>query len=181
MQYILLNDKKFDLEIHETRIQEAVIGMSIKINADFNDKTPLFIGVLNGAFLFAADLLKNIKIRCEVSFVKVSSYHGTTNNSTVTSLIGLNENIKGRAVIILEDIVDSGKTTEFLISEIKNHDPLQIKIATLLFKPKAFKGKYRPDYVGIEVPNAFLVGYGLDYNGLGRNYKDIYALQESLI
>src|SRR5262249_16296791 len=138
---------------------------------------PLFLAVLNGSFLFAADLLRKVKIECEISFIKVSSYSGTASTGKINALIGVSENLNKRPVIILEDIVDSGSTLETVMSEIKKHNPDGVSVATLFFKPEAYKKKISLDYVGLKVPNKFLVGYGLDYDGKGRNLKDIYALE----
>lgn len=174
---VTIHDKEFKSYISSAKIQRAVAGIAKKINKEFKNERPVFLSVLNGSFMFTADLLKQLKMECEVSFVKVSSYSGTGSTGKVRELIGLNENIKGRTVIILEDIVDSGNTLKKITPELKKHRPLQIRIATLFYKPDAFKGDTKPDYIGIEVPNDFLVGYGLDYNGLGRNLSDIYKLK----
>jgi hypoxanthine phosphoribosyltransferase len=174
---VTVHDLKFMLLISSRKIQDAIAVIAKKIDRDFKNQNPLFLAVLNGSFLFAADLLKKIKIECEISFIKVSSYSGTTSTGKVNTLIGVNENLHKRPVIILEDIVDSGNTLEIVMSEIKKHNPATVRIATLLFKPEAYKKQIALDYVGIKVPHRFLVGYGLDYNGLGRNLKDIYALK----
>jgi len=164
------------LLISSRKIQDSITIIAKKIDKDFKNQNPLFLAVLNGSFLFAADLLKKIKIECEISFIKVSSYAGITSTGKINALIGVNENLHKRPVIILEDIVDSGNTLEAVMGEIKKHNPDTIRIATLFFKPEAYKKKIILDYVGLKVPNKFLVGYGLDYNGLGRNLKDVYAL-----
>ena|SRR5436190_7821445 len=174
---VTIHDLKFILLISSRKIQDAIVVIAKKINRDYKNQNPLFLAVLNGSFLFAADLLKKIKIECEISFIKVSSYSGTTSTGKINTLIGVNENLNKRPVIILEDIVDSGNTLEAVMGEIKKHNPDTIQIATLFFKPEAYKKKIILDYVGIKVPNQFLVGYGLDYNGLGRNLKDVYALK----
>jgi len=173
---VTIHDLKFMLLISSRKIQDAITVIAKKIDKDFKNQNPLFLAVLNGSFLFAADLLKKIKIECEISFIKVSSYSSTTSTGKVNTLIGVNENLHKRPVIILEDIVDSGNTLEAVIGEIKKHNPDTIRIATLFFKPETYKKKIALDYVGIKVPNQFLVGYGLDYNGLGRNLKDVYSL-----
>jgi len=172
-----IKDKEFIISIHEKQIQEAIIRISSQINNDLKGRNPLFIAVLNGAFIFAADILKNVDVECEVSFVKLSSYSGTATTGQVKTLIGLNENIKNRTVVILEDIVDTGITLETIINSINHHQPKEIKIATLLFKPKAYIKNIKLDYIGIEIPNDFIVGYGLDYDGYGRNLKDIYKVK----
>ena len=174
---VIIHDKKFSKFISSAKIQKAVEGIAKKINKDFKDKKPIFISVLNGSFLFTADLLKKIKIECEISFVKLSSYSGTASTGSMNTLIGLNENLKNRNIVILEDIVDSGNTIAKLLPELQVHQPKKISIATLFFKPEAYKKRIKLDYIGLEVPNDFLVGYGLDYNGLGRNLLDIYTLK----
>ncbi len=143
---------------------------------DRNGKDPLFLGVLNGSFVFAGDLFKQIKMPCRISFVKMASYIGTGTSGKVDQLIGLQEVITGQHIIILEDIIDSGLTVSKLLEHLHTLQPASIKIAALLFKPDAFKANFKIDYLGIEIPNNFVVGYGLDYNGYGRNSKDIYTL-----
>ncbi|MFP3860756.1 MAG: hypoxanthine phosphoribosyltransferase [Bacteroidales bacterium] len=175
MEKIKLKDKEFTLSIPEAKIQEAVKQIADNINEDLkNEKTPLFLGILNGAFMFLSDLFKEINIDCEVSFVKLASYQGTNSTGDVKQLIGLNENLSGRNVIIVEDIVDTGLTINNLVKQVKGYDPEKVRVASLLFKPDACQEFINLDYVGIEIPNEFIVGYGLDYDGLGRNYKDIY-------
>jgi hypoxanthine phosphoribosyltransferase len=175
---ITIQDKRFVKYISSQQIQKAIVGIAKKINKDFKGKKPIFLSVLNGSFLFTADLMKKVTIECEVSFIKVASYSGTQSIGKVNELIGLNENLKSRNIIILEDIVDSGNTIEKVIRDLKKHHPKQIKIATMFFKPNAYKKKMKLDYVGMEVPNDFLVGYGLDYNGLGRNLSDIFMMED---
>jgi hypoxanthine phosphoribosyltransferase len=143
---------------------------------ELKDKKPLFLSVLNGSFMFASDLMKKITIDCEISFVKVASYNGISTSGSIKSLIGLNEDIKGRTIVIIEDIVDTGLTIESVVKQLELMEPAEIKIATLLYKPEAYRKKLQLDYVAIVVPNDFLVGYGLDYDGLGRNLPDIYVL-----
>lgn len=160
-------------------IQSRVKTIASEINAQYEGKQPLFLGVLNGAFLFMADLFKNINLLCEISFIKVSSYSGTASSGQVKNLIGLNENITGRHIIVVEDIVDTGDTMKYLLDELKSKNPASVKLATILFKPEALRQDVKPDYVGFEIPPAFVVGYGLDYDGLGRNLNDIYVLKQS--
>ena len=176
MQKVTLKDKTFELSIPYERILEAIETLAGKINQDFEGREPLFLVILNGSFMFSADLMKKISVNCQVSFVKLSSYEGTQSTHNVRKLIGLNEEIRGRSVIILEDIIDTGITMEHLLEEIGFFEPAEIKIATLLFKPAALQKDIAIDYVGIEIPNDFIVGYGLDYDGLGRNLKDIYKI-----
>lgn len=173
---IQLHDKKFVVSLPSTKIQERIKTLGSQISSEMEGKCPLFICVLNGAFLFAADLLKNISIDCEITFIRVSSYEGTASTGNLKSIMGLSENIEGRSVIIVEDIVDTGHTMVHLINELKSKNPAQLKLASLLLKPAALQHDIKIDYTGFEVPNDFLVGYGLDYDGLGRNLSDIYTL-----
>ncbi len=175
---IRIHGKDFKVLIPSEKIQEAISSMAERVNADLKGKKPLFIAILNGSFLFASDLLRRISVECEITFLKVASYNGTSSTGKVFELIGLNEEIKGRTVVVLEDIVDTGVTLEKIVGDLKARKALEIKIATLLFKPAAYTKKIKVDYVGLEVENKFLVGYGLDYDGEGRNLNDIYALAE---
>jgi hypoxanthine phosphoribosyltransferase len=176
MNSVKLHDKEFSKFISFEEIQAAIEKITVRINADYTGKKPLFVAVLNGSFMFAADLLKKVNIDCEISFVKLASYHGISSTGSVTELIGFTENVEGRDIIILEDIVDTGLTLEKVIEIFKHKNCASLKIATLLLKPEAFKKDYKVDYVAIEIPNEFIVGYGLDYDGLGRNLKDIYKV-----
>ncbi|MFN8287631.1 MAG: hypoxanthine phosphoribosyltransferase [Chitinophagales bacterium] len=173
---VKLNDRTFKLYKSESEILQAIKGVANRINNDYIGKRPLIVPVLNGAFMFAADLMKELKLDCELSFVKSSSYHGTNSTGNVTTLIGLNTDLKDRHVIILEDIVDTGTTLARLIPEFMSKEPASLKIATLLWKPAALVNNIKVDYAGIEIPNDFIVGYGLDYDGLGRNLRDIYQV-----
>lgn len=174
---VILKDKSFKIFIEESVILEAIAKVGSKISEDLKNEQPIFICVLNGSFLFAADLMKNVSIPCHISFIKLSSYHGGTQSSgTVNEVIGLYENIEGRTVVILEDIVDTGNTLEKLHTILLPKNPKKLLIACLLYKPDAYKKEIPIDYIGIKVPNNFLVGYGLDYDGLGRNLRDIYTL-----
>ena len=176
---VKIKDKTFRVMIDAEKISHRVNEIAEQINKDYAGKSPLFLGVLNGAFLFTADLFKKINLSCELSFVRVSSYSGTASTGQIKNLIGLNENISGRDIIIVEDIVDTGDTMLYLMNELNKQGPASVKIATAVFKPKALKHPIKPDYVGFEVSPAFIVGYGLDYDGLGRNLNDIYVLDES--
>lgn len=178
MQRVTLKDKTFVPYITSDKILESVKQVALKINADLANENPLFLVVLNGSFMFAADLLKEVTIPCEISFIKLASYHGTSSTGTVTEMIGLTEEVKGRTVIIIEDIVDTGVTIEKLVLLLTKKEVKQIKIASFLLKPDAYKKATKIDYVGMEIPNDFVVGYGLDYDGLGRNMKDIYVLDK---
>ncbi|MBK9191211.1 MAG: hypoxanthine phosphoribosyltransferase [Crocinitomicaceae bacterium] len=175
---IRLHDKDFVPYLSETEIDKAVTSIADQINKNFQDKKPLFLAVLNGSFMFTSDLMKKIEIDCELSFVKLASYHGTQSSGEIKELIGLSDNIYNRHVIILEDIVDTGTTLGHLMEVLKTHDTASISIATLLLKPDVFKKKYPLHFVGMEIPNKFVVGYGLDYNESGRNLKAIYQLEE---
>ncbi len=179
MQSIRLGDKTFIPYITEEKIRAAVKNVAGQINSDLEGKHPLFLVVLNGSFLFAADLVRDVKLECEISFVKLASYHGTESSGKIKELVGLNEDIAGRDVIIVEDIVDTGNTIVHIVDQLKKLAPASVRIATLLFKPEAYKKDIPVDYRGLEIPNAFIVGYGLDYNGLGRNLRDIYVIKEN--
>jgi len=179
MKNITILDKDFELFIPYEKIRSVVEEMAEKMNNDFKDKNPLFICILNGSFMFAAEIFKRISLLdAEISFIKLASYAGTSTTGLVKELIGLNEDLTGRTVVVLEDIVDSGITIAKTIEQIKSKNPLEIKIASLLLKPDALQVKVQFDYIGIEIPNDFIVGYGLDYNGLGRNLIDIYKVTE---
>jgi hypoxanthine phosphoribosyltransferase len=178
MNKIKIHDKYFEPFIVFDEIDKAISNLAMTINKDLSGKTPIFLVILNGSFMFAGDLLKKIKLPCEVSFVKLSSYVGTKSTEKVRQLIGFDEDIKGRSIIIVEDIIDSGITMETVLGQLDSMGAADVRIATLLFKPKAFKKSYKVDYVGIEIPNDFIVGYGLDYDNQGRNLKDIYKIVE---
>lgn len=178
MHKVKIHDKYFEPFILFEKIEDAINSIATNINKDIEDITPIFLVILNGSFMFAGDLLKKIAVPCEVSFVKLSSYDGTKSTKKVKELIGFNEDIKGRSIIIVEDIVDSGNTLENVLGQLDRMGAGDVKIATLLFKPDAFEKSYKIDYIGIEIPNDFIVGYGLDYNNQGRNLKDIYKIVE---
>lgn len=178
MNKVTLKDKTFRVNIPGSEINKAIAEVAHRINVELKDKKPLFLAVLNGSFMFASDLMKKITIDCEISFVKVSSYHGTSTTGSVKQLLGLNEDIKGRTVVVIEDIVDTGLTIEAVVHQLQEMGAGEIKIATLLYKPEAYRKRIELDYVAIVVPNDFLVGYGLDYDGLGRNLPDIYVLDK---
>jgi len=172
-----LHDKTFEIFIQEEAILAEIRSMADKLNNEYAGKDVVFIAVLNGAFMFAADLMKHIGFDAEISFVKMSSYHGLNSTGRVDEVIGLNRPIKGKHVVVLEDIVDTGVTMEKLFSLLQAEQPLSVEIATLLYKPAAFKGKHTPKYIGFSIPDKFVVGYGLDYNEFGRNTKHIYQLK----
>jgi hypoxanthine phosphoribosyltransferase len=175
MKRIKLIDKEFELSIPFNKIDNAIAQVAANMNKDLADKNPLLICILNGSFMFAADLMKKLNFTCEISFVKLSSYEGLGSTGKVNELIGLNEKIEGRTIVILEDIVDTGLTINNIKRQLLAYAPADLKIATLLFKPEACKTKVNIDYLGLEIPNEFIVGFGLDYNGYGRNYPDIYS------
>lgn len=174
---IRILDKSFDVFIEEDELQAEIRSLAEQINKDFEGQEVLFIAVLNGAFMFAADLMKSISLECEISFVKMSSYKGVQSTGQVNELIGLNADLKGKKVILLEDIVDTGLTMDKILSLVESHEPSTVKICTLLYKPTAFKGKNEPHYVGFSIPDAFVVGYGLDYNERGRNLGSVYQIK----
>lgn len=174
---IKVKDKFFSPFITAAEIDAAIEKMAAQMNMNYKDKRPLFLSVLNGSFLFTADLLRKITVDCEVSFIKLSSYSGTQSTGVVNSLIGLNEDVTGREIIILEDIVDTGHTIVKLVDLLKEKNPSSIKVATLLYKPEAYKMDVPIDYVGLSVGNDFLIGYGLDYDGAARNLKEIYKIE----
>ncbi len=178
MQTVKVHDKEFAKFIDSDKIAVAIEILANKINTDYKNKTPLFLCILNGSFMFASDLLKKYVGNCEISFIKLSSYQGTQTTEEVKTVIGLNEDIKGRDIIILEDIIDSGITITHLVKDLARYEPDSLKVATLLLKPEALKTNIKPDYVGLEIPNDFIIGYGLDYNGYGRNLPDIYKIIE---
>lgn len=176
---IQLHDKKFRVMIPAEEIDRAVEAVAQRINDDYRDKeTPLFVGVLNGSFMFMSDLIKKIEFNNELSFVKLSSYEGTASTGQIRSLIGLNGSIEGRHVIVVEDIVDTGESIEHMILDLKARKPASIAVCTLFFKPGSYRKQIPIDYRAMEIGNEFIVGYGLDYDQLGRSLKDIYVVAE---
>jgi adenylate kinase len=173
---IKLHDKTFEPYITETEIQLIIKKIAKDITKEYKNKQPIIIGILNGSFMFLSDLVKELNFDLEVSFVKFTSYQGTKSTGTVNELIGFNTNLKGRDIIIVEDIIDTGNTIEKVLNILKSYAVNSVKIATLLYKPTVFDKKCQINYVGLEIPNTFVVGYGLDYNELGRNLKEIYKL-----
>lgn len=176
MDTIQVHDKVFAPSIPAAEIMQQVRKVAQQINRDFEGQSPLFLVVLNGAFIFAADLMREVTVPAEVSFVKLASYEGTSSTGTVREVIGLNTDITGRPVIIVEDIVESGITMAHMIETLKKQNPLSIDICTLLLKPEKLEVKLDIRYVAMEIPNDFILGYGLDYDGLGRGLKDIYTI-----
>jgi len=173
-----LHDKEFVPFISAEEIDFAIAQMAKQIEADFGDEIPVFIGVLNGAFMVVSDFMKHYKSPCEVSFVKFASYEGISSTHELKQLIGLNQDLTGRTVVLIEDIVDTGNTIEGLKALFKKQEVKHLKIATLFFKPDAFKKDIKLDYVGIRIPDKFIVGFGLDYDGLGRNLPEVYQLKD---
>jgi len=176
MDIVKVHDKSFGLSITSEDILTRVSEIADKINYDFKGRSPVFIVVLNGAFIFASDLLKRVTLNCHISFVKISSYDGLKPSENLRKTIGLIESVKDKEVIIIEDIVDSGNTMEYLINDLSYLQPTSIKIASFFFKPDSFNKDFKIDYIGFQIPPDFVVGYGLDYNGFGRNLPDIYSL-----
>jgi hypoxanthine phosphoribosyltransferase len=179
MANVTLHDKHFEPYVDEADVAKAIDTLAAKVAKDYADKTPLFIGVLNGSYFFASELLKRLDIQCEISFVKVASYHGTVSSGTVSQLIGLNERIAGRHVVVLEDIVDTGNTIVHIMAALNEKQPATVAIAALLLKPEAYKKDIPINYVALEIPNVFVVGSGLDHDGLGRNLPGIFRLAQS--
>ena len=175
MNNIEIHNKAFELFLENDTICKRTRLIGIQLNVDYEDKCPIFIGVLNGSFLFMADLLKEIDIACEVGFIRVASYQGTGSTGQIKEAFGLPEDLKGRDVILVEDIVDTGLTLQYILEKVNAQNPASVRVCSLLFKPAALLQPIEElTYVGFEIPNEFVVGYGLDYDGLGRNLKDIY-------
>ena len=176
MKEIRILDKNFREMITGNAIQKRVGEMALQMNEDLKGKDVVFLGILNGAFLFAADLFRKLEIPAKISFVKLASYEGTKSSGSIKELIGWNEDIKDKTVVVIEDIVDTGHTLERIMAELVMRKALEIKIATALFKPGAYMSNIPLDYIGFEIPNDFVVGYGLDYDGYGRNLPAVYTL-----
>ena len=176
MSRVTIKDKTFETSIPEAEILKRVKLVADRINKDFEGKTPLFLAVLNGSFMYASDLMKHITIPCEISFVKLASYQGVTSTGTIKEIIGLNEDIRGREVIIVEDIVDTGATMKRMLETLGTREPSGLHITTLLLKPGKLTVPLNIEYAAMEIPNDFIVGYGLDYDQQGRNLRDIYTL-----
>lgn len=176
MSTIKVHDKSFQIYLSEAAIQERVKNIAETINADYQGKRPLFIAILNGSFMFASDLFKHLTIDTEISFIKLASYKGTKSTGNVITSIGLDVELYGKHVVIIEDIVDTGKTLYNFLPKLKDHQPASLKIAVLLHKPEATKFPLTLDYVGFVIPDKFVIGYGLDYDGIGRNFREIYQV-----
>lgn len=178
MSIIKIKDKTFKTFIPEAEILERVKAVADKINKDMAGKNPLLLAVLNGSFVFAADLMRFITIPCEISFVKLASYEGTASTGQIKEVIGINEDLHGREVIIVEDIVDTGETMKRMLETLGTREPIALHICTLLVKPSKLKFPLNIEYAAIKIPNDFIVGYGLDYDQQGRNLRDIYTIVE---
>lgn len=171
---VKLHDLEFEPYISEEEIMQVIEGISEKINQDFANEKPVFLGVLNGSFMFASEIIKRFQGDCEISFVKMGSYEGTETTGNVKTLLGLNQNLKGRQVVLLEDIVDTGNTLVEIDKLLKEAEVKDYKVVTLFYKPEAYKKDIPVQYKGMEIPNEFIVGFGLDYDGLGRNLTQVY-------
>ena len=178
MDTVKIKDKSFRVSIPEAEIKERVKALAEQMSKDLEGKNPIFLGVLNGSFVFAADLMREMTIPCEISFVKLASYQGTTSTGKVQEVLGINENLSGRTVVIVEDIVESGQTMKQMIESLGTRNPESVRICTLFFKPEKLKEDLNLDYVAFSIPDDFIVGYGLDYDGLGRELKDVYTIVE---
>ncbi len=178
METIKVLDKTFVPYIDHEVIVSKIKEMAKKMDEDLKGKDPLFLGILNGSFMFAAELFNHLTVDCNISFLKLASYEGTNSTGKVKRLIGLNEDIKGRTVVIVEDIIDTGVTMDHIVKQLIGYEPGEIKIATLLYKSEIYNNKYPIDYFCFDIPQKFIVGYGLDYNGFGRNIPSIYQVTD---
>ena len=178
MSTIRIKDKTFRISIPEAEIKSRVKALAEQISKDMAGKTPLFLGVLNGSFIFAADLMREMTIPCEISFVKLASYQGTTSTGKIKEVLGINENLSGRTVIIVEDIVESGQTIKRMIESLGTRNPASVHICTLFVKPDKMEESLDIEYAAFSIPNDFILGYGLDYDQQGRGLKEIYTLVE---
>jgi len=176
MKSVRVKDKTFKPYLSESEILTKTAELAERINRDFEGKNPLFICVLNGAFMFAADLMKRVTIDCEISFIRLKSYEGTSSTGNHKQIMGLTESIEGRTIVVIEDIVDTGRTLSHLLEDLEKMAPESVSTAVLLFKPDAVECEVKLDYVAFEIPNDFIVGYGLDFDGNGRNLNDIYVI-----
>jgi hypoxanthine phosphoribosyltransferase len=173
---IKIKDLEFIPYVTHSDILERIRELAIRINEDYEDKNPLFIAVLNGSFMFASDLMKRVDVRSELSFIKVTSYEGTESTGSIKEMIGIGQSITDRHIVIIEDIVDTGHTINHLLSEMGKMNPASVEVITLFSKPESHQSKMNIRYIGFDIPNKFIVGYGLDYDGYGRNYQDVYQL-----
>lgn len=176
--FIQVHDKTFQIFLTEEKLQQRIVEIAHQLQEEYKEKNPLFIVVLNGAFMFASDLIKAVNVPCEIAFIRVASYRGMESSGDLKELLGLQERLEGRDVIVVEDIIDSGQTMSRLLSDFEAEVPASLRVASLLVKPKQMKVHVNIDYVGFEIPGLFVVGYGLDYEGQGRYLKDIYQLKD---
>ena len=176
MSRVKIKDKTFETSMTEAEIKQRVKELAQQMSRDLEGKNPLFLAVLNGAFIFAADLMREMTIPCEISFVKLASYQGTTSTGTIHEVIGINEDLMGRTVVIVEDIVESGLTIKRMMEQIGTRHPASVQVCTLFFKPEKLKEDLTLDYVAFSIPNDFILGYGMDYDQQGRGLKDLYTL-----
>lgn len=179
MKQVTYNGLTFEPYITRDQIQSRIEELAREITGEFAGKNPLFVCVLNGAFPFASELFLNVETDAEISFVRLKSYEGTSTTGVVKEVMGLTEDITGRPVIVVEDIVDTGNTIKRLVDDLRTKNPAEVRIATLLFKPESLRCDVKPDYVGFAIPPKFIIGYGLDLDGLARNLQDIYVLKET--
>ena len=178
MSIVKIKDKTFKTSITEAEIKQRIKELAAQVSRDMEGKNPLFLGVLNGSFIFAADLMREMTIPCEISFVKLASYEGTISTGKIKEVLGINEDLSGRTVIIVEDIVESGHTMKNMIESLGTRNPASVHICTLFFKPDKLQEELKLDYVAFRIPDDFIVGYGLDYDHQGRELKDIYTIVE---
>ncbi len=176
MERIRLKDKNFELFISEKEIEDAIAEMARRIKADVGNRNPLFVGVLNGAFMFAAELMKQLDTSYEITFARYSSYAGTSTTGVVREVMPVQADVRGRTVVLLEDVVDTGYTMQYVMGKLRADGAAEVRLATMLFKPDSLLCDLRPDYVGLQIPNDFIVGYGLDYDEQGRTLRDIYRV-----
>lgn len=177
---IQVHDKHFEILLKQTQIEERIAEMASEIAQDYEGKKPIFLAILNGSFMFAAHLLKTMSIPCEITFVRVSSYQNTSSTGQVTEVLGLRENLSGRNVVVLEDIIDTGVTMSQILPQLASQNPESLEVVSLFQKPEALKCPLNVKYLGFPIENRFIIGYGLDYNGLGRNLGDLYVLKEKV-
>ena len=176
MSRVTIKDKTFEVSMSEEQIKQRIREVAQQISHDMEGRNPLFLAVLNGAFIFAADLMREMTIPCEISFVKLASYQGTTSTGKIKEVFGINEDLTGRTVIILEDIVETGLTIKQMIESLGTRNPASVHVCTLFFKPERLQEDLQLDYVAFSIPNDFILGYGLDYDQQGRGLKDLYTL-----
>lgn len=176
MSTITIEDKQFVKYISEKEIDEAIARVAAEVNEEYKNDTPIILFVLNGSVIFGADLMKNLNIPCRMTCIRVSSYEGLHTTAKVKNIIGLNENLENQRVLVIEDIIDTGNTYAHIVEMMKEAKVKDVKIATLTYKPDSYKQPYPIDFIGLEIPNKFIVGRGMDYNGLGRNLRDIYQV-----